>query len=97
VPPESPQFQIEKTFRHKHPSTANLKFETTTTNKNIFTMDSVKQGANYVSEQAQKLATGTSKEANKEVAKDSDQSLGNRYVCTPNYLRPLVACDHQLT
>lgn len=43
-------------------------------------MESIKQGANYVSEQAQKATSGTSKEANKQVAKDSDASLGNRYV-----------------
>lgn len=43
-------------------------------------MDSLKQGAEYVSEQAKKATTGTSKEANKQVAKDSDASLGNRYV-----------------
>ncbi|OAQ58345.1 hypothetical protein VFPPC_11681 [Pochonia chlamydosporia 170] len=41
-------------------------------------MDSLKQGAEYVSEQAKKATTGTSKEANKQVAKDSDASLGNR-------------------
>lgn len=43
-------------------------------------MDSLKQGANYVSEQAQKATSGISKEGNKEVAKDSNASLGTRYV-----------------
>ncbi|KAK7427954.1 hypothetical protein QQZ08_005567 [Neonectria magnoliae] len=41
-------------------------------------MDSVKQGANYVSEQVQKAASGVSKEGNKEVAKDSNASIGTR-------------------
>ncbi|KAI8658439.1 hypothetical protein NCS55_01120300 [Fusarium keratoplasticum] len=41
-------------------------------------MDSIKQGANYVAEKAQEATSGTSKEANKQVAKDSDASLGTR-------------------
>lgn len=41
-------------------------------------MDSIKQGANYVSESVQQAARGTSKETNKEVAKDSDASVGTR-------------------
>ncbi|OAR00064.1 hypothetical protein LLEC1_06495 [Akanthomyces lecanii] len=41
-------------------------------------MDSIKQGANYVSEQVQKATAGTSKEANKEVAKDSNANVGTR-------------------
>ncbi|KFY38804.1 hypothetical protein V495_00345 [Pseudogymnoascus sp. VKM F-4514 (FW-929)] len=41
-------------------------------------MDSLKQGANYVSEQAQKATSGTSKEANKEVAKDNNSAMGTR-------------------
>lgn len=41
-------------------------------------MESLKQGANYVSEQVQKATAGTSKEANKEVAKDNNQGLGTR-------------------
>ncbi|KAJ4145572.1 hypothetical protein LMH87_004420 [Akanthomyces muscarius] len=41
-------------------------------------MDSIKQGANYVSEQVQKATAGTSKEANKEVAKDSNAGVGTR-------------------
>ncbi|ATY58311.1 glucose repressible protein Grg1 [Cordyceps militaris CM01] len=41
-------------------------------------MDSIKQGANYVSEQVQKATSGTSKEANKEVAKDSNANVGTR-------------------
>lgn len=42
------------------------------------TMDSIKQGANYVSETVQKAASGASKETNKEVAKDSNASIGTR-------------------
>ncbi|KFZ24551.1 hypothetical protein V502_00967 [Pseudogymnoascus sp. VKM F-4520 (FW-2644)] len=41
-------------------------------------MDSLKQGANYVSEQVQKATSGTSKEANKEVAKDNNAAIGTR-------------------
>ncbi|TQV99254.1 hypothetical protein V2A60_004737 [Cordyceps javanica] len=41
-------------------------------------MESIKQGANYVSEQVQKATSGTSKEANKEVAKDSNANVGTR-------------------
>jgi hypothetical protein len=48
--------------------------QTNTTN----TMDSIKQGANYVSESVQQALHGTSKEANKEVAKDSDAPIGTR-------------------
>ncbi len=43
-------------------------------------MDSIKQGANYVSETVQKATQGTSKEANKEVAKDSNAPIGTRSV-----------------
>ncbi|KAG6038067.1 hypothetical protein E4U41_004601 [Claviceps citrina] len=41
-------------------------------------MDSIKQGANYVSEQAQKATSGGSKEANKQTAKDSNAPAGER-------------------
>lgn len=39
-------------------------------------METLKQGANYVSESLQKAAQCTSKNANKEVAKDSDVPVG---------------------
>lgn len=41
-------------------------------------MESIKQGANSVSETVQKAASGVSKETNKEVAKDSNASIGTR-------------------
>jgi len=41
-------------------------------------MDSIKQGANFVSEKAKEATSGASKETNKQVAKDSDASLGTR-------------------
>ncbi|RCI08672.1 hypothetical protein L249_4879 [Ophiocordyceps polyrhachis-furcata BCC 54312] len=41
-------------------------------------MESLKQGANYVSETVQKATSGVSKEANKEVAKDSNAGVGTR-------------------
>lgn len=43
-------------------------------------MDSIKQGANYVAESAQQAVSGASKETNKNVAKDSNASVGTRYV-----------------
>lgn len=42
-------------------------------------MDSIKQGANFVSDKVQEATHGTSKEANKEVAKDGNTPLGTRY------------------
>ncbi|PHH90317.1 hypothetical protein CDD83_3991 [Cordyceps sp. RAO-2017] len=41
-------------------------------------MESVKQAANYVSETVQGVTSGASKEANKEVAKDSNVAVGTR-------------------
>ncbi|GAO15796.1 uncharacterized protein UV8b_03081 [Ustilaginoidea virens] len=41
-------------------------------------MDAVKQGATYVSETVKQATSGVSKETNKEVAKDSDASIGTR-------------------
>ncbi|KKP00019.1 hypothetical protein THAR02_07877 [Trichoderma harzianum] len=41
-------------------------------------MDSIKQGANYVGEKVQQATSGASKETNKQVAKDSDASVGTR-------------------
>lgn len=42
-------------------------------------MESIKQGANYVAESVQQATSGASKEANKEVAKDSNVGVGSRY------------------
>lgn len=58
-------------------------------------MESIKQGANYVAETAQQAVSGTSKEANKEVAKDSNASLTDRFVhlncfsCTMLTIQPV--------
>ena len=41
-------------------------------------MESIKQGANYVGDKVEETVHGTSKEANKQVAKDSDASVGTR-------------------
>ncbi|KAL8754954.1 MAG: hypothetical protein Q9184_004948 [Pyrenodesmia sp. 2 TL-2023] len=41
-------------------------------------MDTLKQGANYVSETVQGTGATASKEANKDTAKDSSASLGDR-------------------
>lgn len=43
-------------------------------------MESVKQGINAATESVQKATSGTSKEANKEQAKNDNASLGTRYV-----------------
>lgn len=42
------------------------------------TMESIKQAGNFVSDKINSVANGASKEANKEVAKDSNQSVGTR-------------------
>jgi hypothetical protein len=39
---------------------------------------SLRNAANYVGDKAQEVTSGASKEANKNVAKDSDASLGTR-------------------
>ncbi|KAL2760526.1 hypothetical protein ACRALDRAFT_2096831 [Sodiomyces alcalophilus JCM 7366] len=41
-------------------------------------METIKNAANYVSESVQQAGSTASKEANKNVAKDSDASLGSR-------------------
>ncbi|TPX12650.1 uncharacterized protein E0L32_000827 [Thyridium curvatum] len=41
-------------------------------------MDSIKQAANYVSDSVKSATYGASKEANKEVAKDSNAPVGTR-------------------
>lgn len=43
-------------------------------------METAKQAVNYVSETIQGATAGVSKEANKEVAKDSNVNVGTRYV-----------------
>lgn len=45
---------------------------------NYFTMESAKQAVNYVSETIQGAVSGVSKETNKEIAKDSNASVGTR-------------------
>ncbi|KAK6071641.1 glucose-repressible gene protein [Seiridium cupressi] len=42
-------------------------------------MDTIKNAANYVSESVQGATSTGSKEANKQVAKDSDASLSTRF------------------
>ncbi|KAH0846977.1 Glucose-repressible protein [Fonsecaea pedrosoi] len=41
-------------------------------------MDTIKNTANYVGDKVNEVTSGASKEANKNVAKDSDASLGTR-------------------
>lgn len=51
---------------------------TSNNNHQTITMDSIKQGANYVGEKVQQATSGASKEANKNVAKDSNAPVGTR-------------------
>ncbi|MCJ1313706.1 Glucose-repressible protein [Agyrium rufum] len=41
-------------------------------------MDTIKNAGNYVADSVNEATSGVSKEANKQVAKDSDASLGTR-------------------
>ncbi|KAI1618419.1 glucose-repressible protein Grg1 [Exophiala viscosa] len=41
-------------------------------------METINNAANYVGDKASELTSGASKEANKNVAKDSDASIGTR-------------------
>merc|ERR1712013_205561 len=43
-----------------------------------FTMESVKNAANYVGDSVNEMTSGASKEANKSVAKDDNASIGTR-------------------
>ncbi|EGS17249.1 uncharacterized protein CTHT_0065680 [Thermochaetoides thermophila DSM 1495] len=45
-------------------------------------MDTLKNTANYVSDKMKSATSGASKEANKEVAKDSSAGLGSRLQAT---------------
>ncbi|KLU88306.1 glucose-repressible protein [Magnaporthiopsis poae ATCC 64411] len=42
-------------------------------------METVKNAANYVSDKVQGTTAGASKEANKDVAKDNNASIGTRF------------------
>jgi hypothetical protein len=54
-------------------------------------METVKNAVNYVSETVQQGVSATSKEANKEVAKDSNATLSTRYDILP-INKSLMAC-----
>ncbi|KAH6626198.1 glucose-repressible protein Grg1 [Chaetomium sp. MPI-SDFR-AT-0129] len=41
-------------------------------------MDTIKQAGNYVSDKVQSATSGVSKEANKDIAKDNNASIGTR-------------------
>lgn len=47
-------------------------------------MDTIKQAGNFVSDKVNSATSGASHEANKEVAKDSNQNVGDRYVNIPH-------------
>ena len=63
-------------------------------------MESLKQGAQYVSEEAKKATSTGSKEANKDVAKDSNASMGTRYVspleCTERLMELTIPSSAEL-
>ncbi|KAJ4423499.1 hypothetical protein N0V82_001824 [Gnomoniopsis sp. IMI 355080] len=53
-------------------------------------MESVKNAANYVSDKASETLNTASKETNKEVAKDSNVSIGNRAEAGKDYVKDSV-------
>lgn len=53
-------------------------------------MDTVKNAANYVSDKTSEVLNSASKETNKEVAKDSNVSIGNRAEAGKDYLKDSV-------
>ncbi|KAH8171133.1 glucose-repressible protein grg1 domain-containing protein [Sarocladium implicatum] len=53
-------------------------------------MESAKQAVNYVSETVQGALSGASKEANKEVAKDSNAPIGTRATAAKDALSDKV-------
>lgn len=77
-PPESKVFLliINNNSQQLNQSIYFTNFHKTT--PQIFTMESIKQGVNYVAESVQSVTSGVSKEANKEVAKDSNVNIGTR-------------------
>lgn len=50
-------------------------------------MDTVKNAANYVSDKTSEVLNSASKETNKEVAKDSNVSIGNRAEAGKDYVK----------
>ncbi|KAJ4389201.1 hypothetical protein N0V93_006664 [Gnomoniopsis smithogilvyi] len=54
-------------------------------------MDTVKNAANYVSDKTSEVLNSASKETNKEVAKDSNVSIGNRAEAGKDYLKDSVS------
>lgn len=84
--------QVKLLLPHSHhynklrpPLTRNSSESTTLPNPHLFspltaktTMETIKQGVNYVAETVQGAASGASKEANKEIAKDSNVGIGTR-------------------
>ncbi|CAN8095331.1 unnamed protein product [Discula destructiva] len=54
-------------------------------------MDTVKNAANYVGDKASELTNAASKETNKEVAKDSNVSIGNRAEAGKDYVKDSVS------
>lgn len=52
-------------------------------------MDSIKNTVNAATEKVQEATSGTSKQANKEVAKDSNAGIGTRYVFSSSRSPPV--------
>lgn len=63
-----------------NPHSQTLSNKPTPKQPTTITMESLKQGVNYVAETVQQAASGASKETNKQVAKDSNAPIGTRYV-----------------
>lgn len=54
-------------------------------------MDTVKNAANYVSDKTSEVINSASKETNKEVAKDSNVSIGNRAEAGKDYVKDSIS------
>jgi len=54
-------------------------------------MDTIKNAANYVSDKASEVTNAASKETNKEVAKDSNVSVGNRAEAGKDYVKDALS------
>ncbi|CAF3499469.1 hypothetical protein SNK03_005059 [Fusarium graminearum] len=61
-----------------NPHSQTLSNKPTPKQPTTITMESLKQGVNYVAETVQQAASGASKETNKQVAKDSNAPIGTR-------------------
>ncbi|KAG5664414.1 hypothetical protein KAF25_008148 [Fusarium avenaceum] len=78
--PNTSHLQTSLLFSSSHSHIINTTLQTKPTPKQptAITMESLKQAGNYVAETVQSVTAGASKEANKEVAKDSNVPISTR-------------------